>query len=248
MPSLRRSLHIPSSCFLHFSLMEHPAGEAVSAAKPDTSKADKNDDNATAARLLPNAEDPQGASRSAAQPADSSCSGAHPGWTAPGKDPYGQEDPVDLTAERRNLQYQQQAQRLMHRSWVAARHAARDDPGSPSSNSSLDSPFPSSGSPPTPLGVPMPYEEPEPPSQPDLPKTETQMESAEESPAKAKASRPVHQDLTEALEEARAPKAKFPPPSLSKHPPKAREQDHEGRPVIPDSSWTAHHPGWDRVQ
>ena len=45
--------------------------DSASAAKPDRSNADKNDDNATAARLLPREEDTQGASSSAAQPASS---------------------------------------------------------------------------------------------------------------------------------------------------------------------------------
>ena len=44
--------------------MEHPAGQAASAAKPDRSNADK-----TAARLLPRAEDTQAAPSSAVQPA-----------------------------------------------------------------------------------------------------------------------------------------------------------------------------------
>ena len=52
--------------------MEHPAGQAASAATPDRSNAAKNDDNATAARLLPREEDTQGAPCSAAQPAASS--------------------------------------------------------------------------------------------------------------------------------------------------------------------------------
>ena len=60
------------SCVLDLCLMEHPAGQAASAAKPDRSNADKNDDNATAARLLPREEDTQGAPSSAAQPAASS--------------------------------------------------------------------------------------------------------------------------------------------------------------------------------
>ena len=34
------------SCLLEFCLMEHPAGQAASAAKPDNSNADNNDDNA----------------------------------------------------------------------------------------------------------------------------------------------------------------------------------------------------------
>ena len=49
--------------------MEHPAGQAASAAKPGGSNADMNDDNATAARPLPREEDTQGAPSSAAQPA-----------------------------------------------------------------------------------------------------------------------------------------------------------------------------------
>ena len=48
-----------------------PASQASSAGKPARSNADQNDDNATAARLLPREEDTQGASSSAAQPASS---------------------------------------------------------------------------------------------------------------------------------------------------------------------------------
>ena len=55
-------------------LMEHPVGQAASAAKPNRNCCDDdmNDDNATAARLLPREEDTQGAPSSAAQPAASS--------------------------------------------------------------------------------------------------------------------------------------------------------------------------------
>ena len=52
--------------------MAHPAGQAASAAKPDRSNADKNDDNATAEWLLWREGDAQGAPSSAAQPAASS--------------------------------------------------------------------------------------------------------------------------------------------------------------------------------
>ena len=60
------------SCLLDSCVMEHPAGQAASAAKPDRSNADDNDDSATAAWLLPREEDTQGAPSSAAKPAASS--------------------------------------------------------------------------------------------------------------------------------------------------------------------------------
>ena len=56
----------------HAAELCRQAMQAASAAKPDRSNADKNDDNATAARLLPREEDTQGAPSSAAQPAASS--------------------------------------------------------------------------------------------------------------------------------------------------------------------------------
>ena len=46
--------HLPefwrNSCSLDLCLMEQPAGQAASAAKPDRSNADTNDDNTTAAK------------------------------------------------------------------------------------------------------------------------------------------------------------------------------------------------------